>query len=68
MSCHYSTYRTAVDLDQYSSSNDRATARGSDVERRKSLNRAGLDSLPINSKQKDIGTKLSRGSFQTVQK
>jgi hypothetical protein len=44
MSCHYSTYRTAVDLDQYSSSNDRATARGSDVERRKSLkqSRAGL--------------------------
>ena len=44
MSCHYSTYHTAVDLDQCSSPNDRATARGSDVERRKSLkqSRPGL--------------------------
>jgi hypothetical protein len=44
MSCDYSTYHTAVDLDPCSSPNDRATARGSDVERRKSLkqSRPGL--------------------------
>jgi hypothetical protein len=43
MSCDYS-YHTAVDLHPCSSPNDRATARGSDVERRKSLkqSRPGL--------------------------
>jgi hypothetical protein len=48
MSCDYSTYQTAVDLDPCSSPNlelgDCATARGPDVERRKSLkqSRPGL--------------------------
>jgi hypothetical protein len=56
MPCDYSTYHSAVDLDPCSSPNlelgDCATARGPDVERRKSVKQSRLGRAADQSKAK----------------